>query len=268
MGIIWGLMKIPASRISSDDCRQIRIFNKLTALINLLLKRFHGSARIEIICRQQRPQWPEDSSRYDYQKLHNDFEVSSDEIVLDIGSGGYPFPLATVLVDRYFANTVHRHEKIVIDKRPFIVAGVEHLPFVDNFADFVYCSHLLEHVHDPLQACAELVRVGKRGYIETPTIGKDLLFSWKGNPHRWHVQSIDNRLIFFEYSTRQRSGVQSDAWRKRIMANYYHPLQDLYYHNSDLFNVMFSWQGGFECTVYYLNGRVEIEKLKGSSSSE
>lgn len=60
--------------------------------------------------------------------------------------------------------------------------------FRDKEFDFVYCSHVLEHVRDPAKACAELMRIGKRGFIETPTRGKDL---WLGTAavsnHRWAV---------------------------------------------------------------------------------
>ncbi|HWE39009.1 MAG TPA: methyltransferase domain-containing protein, partial [Isosphaeraceae bacterium] len=40
-------------------------------------------------------------------------------------------------------------------------------PFPDRFFDFSICSHTLEDVRDPLFVCAELIRVSKRGYIET-----------------------------------------------------------------------------------------------------
>ena len=52
------------------------------------------------------------------------------------------------------------------------------LPFRDTTFDFVYCSQVLECVKNPLAACREIMRVGKRGYIETPTLGKDTLFTW------------------------------------------------------------------------------------------
>ena len=44
-----------------------------------------------------------------------------------------------------------------------------HWPFPDKTFDFVVCSHLLEDVRDPITVCRELCRVGKAGYIETPS---------------------------------------------------------------------------------------------------
>jgi len=35
--------------------------------------------------------------------------------------------------------------------------------------DFVSCSHVLEDLRDPIRVCEEIVRVGKRGYIEVPS---------------------------------------------------------------------------------------------------
>ena len=68
---------------------------------------------------------------------------------------------------------------------------------------------------------------------------------------------IANKLIFFEYSQRQLKGVKSSAWSDLIFRPYYHPMQELFYTNQDLFNVMFSWETGFECIVYYLDGRMQ-----------
>jgi len=76
------------------------------------------------------------------------------------------------------------------------------------------------------------------------------------------VVGIFDNLVFFEYSQRQMEGVRSDAWRRAIFASYHDPMQDVYYMNPDLFNVMFSWQHAFVCTVYYLDGRCERGALR------
>ena len=39
--------------------------------------------------------------RFTYQKRYVNFSISPDDYVLDMGSGGYPFPHATVLLERY-----------------------------------------------------------------------------------------------------------------------------------------------------------------------
>jgi SAM-dependent methyltransferase len=173
-------------------------------------------------------------------------------IIVDIGSGGHPFPKATILADRFLEITNHRHDKLVRDEREFIILDIEHLPFKDKSIDYVYCSHLLEHVNSPEDACNEIIRVGKAGYIETPNIMKDMLFSWARGMHKWHTLTINNKLLFFEYNERQLEGVRSTYWRDTVLGKYYHPNQDLYYPNEDMFNTMFEWEESFEVFVYRL----------------
>jgi SAM-dependent methyltransferase len=240
----------------------MKLSRQLKVSAKEFVKHFFASRGYDLVRRTPRPQWPEETSRFEYQKLFNAFDIAPGSVVLDIGSGNYPFPLATILTDRYVETTQHRSEKLVLDERPFLLSDIEHLPFANKTIDFVYCSHVLEHVNNPVQVCSEIVRVGKRGYIETPTLAKDMLFSWAKGMHKWYIVGIAERLIFFEYSERQLEGVRYDAWRKAIFAPYHHPLQDVYYNNPDIFNVMFSWNGGFECVVYYLDGRVANASLR------
>jgi SAM-dependent methyltransferase len=79
----------------------------------------------------------------------------------------------------------------VCSQRPF--------PFPDQMFDFVVCSHVLEDVRDPLRVCAEMMRVGRAGYIETPSrIGESIL--WNGMVgaahHRWFVEAEGQTLRF------------------------------------------------------------------------
>lgn len=220
----------------------------------------------DIVRFRPRPKYPGDDDRFEYQRRFNRFDIPSGSVVLDIGAGHYPFPLATILSDLYIADSPHRTEEAVRDHRPYLVLDIHHLPFRDKSIDFIYCSHVLEHVGDPLQACSELMRVGRRGYVETPAFASDLLFSWaeKVN-HKWHIVAISNTLCFFEYTERQRGGIQSVVWDDWILGPAYHPLQDVFYGNLDLFNVMFLWNDRFECLVWELDssrGRVRTEKVE------
>jgi len=228
-------------------------FNKLIKLANALSHKMG----LSISLLKPRPVWLGEKNRFDYQQKLCEFNIQRGDIVLDIGSGGDPFPLATVITDRFIEPSHHRADILVLDNKPFFISAIENLPLKDKSVDFVYCAHVLEHVEDPITACAEITRVGKRGYIETPTLAKDFLFSWADGMHKWHLMSIANKLIFFEYGQRQLEGVKSKAWRELIAQPYYHPIQGLFYNNLDLFNVMFMWETGFECIVYYLDGRTQ-----------
>ena len=70
---------------------------------------------------------------------------------------------------------------------------VEDLPFRDHAFDFVIASHVLEHSARPERFLAELQRVARAGYIETPDA-----FMERVNPYRDHrleVTSRDGRLV-------------------------------------------------------------------------
>jgi hypothetical protein len=174
-------------------------------------------------------------------------------VILDIGSGHNPFPKATILSDRFLEITVHRRQEIVLDDRPFVILDIHHLPFRSKSLDYIYCSHVIEHTDNPEQVCAEFMRAGKAGYIETPTLMKDMLFSWaKEMSHKWFLVSFGNRLIFFEYDPRRQVGLRTKHWQKSILNPYYHPDQDIYFPNLDVFNTIFEWTDQFDVTVFRL----------------
>jgi SAM-dependent methyltransferase len=199
--------------------------------------------------RKQRPY----SGDYSYQLDHMQ-HLPERGIILDVGSGANPFPKATILSDRFLEITAHRREEICLDHRPFMIFDIHHIPFKKKSIDYVYCSHVLEHVDNPEQACAELMRVGKAGFIETPTLMRDALFSWaKELNHKWYLVQFGNRLIFFEYDERRQQGVRSTQWREAILSAEYHPNQDLFYPNQDLFSTILEWNHRFDVTVFRLD---------------
>jgi SAM-dependent methyltransferase len=186
-------------------------------------------------------------------------KVPTDGVILDIASGHNPFPRATILSDRYLEITQHRHEEIVFDQRPFVMLDIHHLPFAEKSIDYIYCSHVIEHTEDPMRACSEMMRVGKAGYIETPTLMKDSLFSWAHElGHKWHVVRMGNRLVFFEYDERRQLGVRSSYWTEAVLSEQYHPLQDLFYPNQDIFNTYIEWTDKFNVTVFYLDRSLPV----------
>lgn len=194
--------------------------------------------------------------KIDYQKRFVDFKIKSGDKVLDIGSGGEPFPYATHLVDKYPQKTQHRWNKLETEGKEFIQADIESLPFKDKAFDFSYCVHVLEHVDNPAKACGEIMRVSKRGYIETPTRMSDLLanLATKKDFHRWYVSALGKTLIFHEYSDAERRNLDFDDFYHFIHAKFPNRIQKMYRQNKDLFSNMFSWQDGFNYYVFDKQG--------------
>ena len=70
------------------------------------------------------------------------------------------------------------------------------LPFKDKEFDYVILSHVLEHVPNLLEFKNELIRIGKRGYIELPTKFYDNLVFGSDEDvlgHKWWFEFDDDR---------------------------------------------------------------------------
>jgi hypothetical protein len=195
-------------------------------------------------------------TRYSYQKNFIKHHFTDGEKVLDIGSGDNPFPLATVLADKYINPTCHRNTAFKSEGKPVYECDICNMPFSDKEFDYVVASHILEHVDNPIVACKELQRVAKSGYIESPALMKDILFSWAKGMHKWHVIAQGNTLFFFEYTERQLEGINTQAWERLIFSTIYHPLQKAFNDNQDLFNTIFEWEDWFDVVVVNKYGEI------------
>jgi SAM-dependent methyltransferase len=123
--------------------------------------------------------------RWSLRRLH--VPVSKDALVLEVGSGGNPYPRANILLDAY-EDSRERHWDPLVHDRPTILAFGEKLPFKDKVFDFVIAAHVLEHTPYPEQFLSELQRVGKAGYIETPDA-----FMERINPYKDHRLEVTLR---------------------------------------------------------------------------
>jgi SAM-dependent methyltransferase len=190
---------------------------------------------------------------YAYQQPHIAVDFRAGDRVLDVGPGGNPFPHATHLAELYLGGTSHRYEPFTRGELPVQVCDIGRLPYRNGAFDFVYCSHVLEHVTDPASACEELMRVGKRGYIETPTRMSDIMFNYTHleDHHRWHVNKIGTTLIFIPWEAAERRDTGVNEFFHMAKSKYKNPFQDLFRRHRDLFVNMLCWEGRF--TYYVLN---------------
>lgn len=139
--------------------------------------------------------------------------------VLDVGGWWRPFNLATHVLDVMPYETRHRHDALDPEhqERFHAASWIVHdaclapWPFPAKFFDFSFCSHTLEDVRDPLAVCAELIRVSKAGYIETPSREREIFSKARffglrtlvgrmpeiGFPHhRWFVEISGSHVRF------------------------------------------------------------------------
>lgn len=123
--------------------------------------------------------------------------IMPEEKVLDIGGGHKPFARADVVVDIDFHSGCHRdgsHMFIDTSRHHYVQASITDLPFPDKSFDFVICIHVLEHIDDPTRGCEELMRVARRGFLETPRKWTEF---YAGYPtHRWLVDDNNGVLTF------------------------------------------------------------------------
>lgn len=126
-------------------------------------------------------------------------KIKSSARVLDVGSGHNPHPRANVIVDKFVDNNYHRASGIkVLNKQEFVNADGENLPFRDKEFDYVICNHVLEHVDNPVKFLSELSRVGKMGYLETPSLIGEYLIPKES--HKWLILEINNEMVLVDKS--------------------------------------------------------------------
>ncbi len=135
----------------------------------------------------------------DHDLLAQKLEIPENCNILDVGGGANPFKYATVVVDRDFKEgNLHRDGSaapLQNNDLVYVTADIQDLPFIDNAFDFVICMHVLEHVDSPKKACEELMRVARRGFIETPRKWSEF---YAGHPtHQWLIDE-KNGTIYFE----------------------------------------------------------------------
>jgi hypothetical protein len=124
--------------------------------------------------------------------------ASGKQSVLEIGPGSTPFSAATEFVDWQAWPQLEGRRVHVLD------INQDPLPFADQSFDFVYCRHTLEDLYNPFLVCREMARVGRAGYVETPSPIAECSrgvdgggAAWRGyHHHRYVVWAHEGTLNF------------------------------------------------------------------------
>lgn len=137
-------------------------------------------------------------------------ELPSNSLVLDVGGAVAPFKRADYIIDilpyEEISWVQQRGEgRPRLTKDHYIqhdICSREPWPLADKQFDYVFCSHVLEDIRDPLWVCSEMIRVSKKGYIEVPSKLYEKTFNLEASGlsgachHRWLVDIFENKLRF------------------------------------------------------------------------
>ncbi len=168
--------------------------------------------------------------------------IAKDDLVLEIGSGDNPASRSDILSDKCLEYTPDREgRQIFIDRRPFVACDGQQLPFRDKSFDYIIASQMLEYVEEPDKFLKELMRVGRRGYIEVANEIREVLFDWDA---RNYVVSIDaqNKLVI-----RRKTGQGPIGKLIRKLKDPY--LGKFIVRHWPVFNYLFEWDGMINYTI-------------------
>jgi Methyltransferase domain len=168
--------------------------------------------------------------------------VSADALVLDVGAGSCPYPRSDVLLESYKA-AHHRGGASVVVDRPIVFADGMNMPFRDKAFDFVVASHILEHMTRPEEFLAELMRVGKAGYIETPNIIFERLA-----PYPQHVLELVSRRGKLLIRKKTEQGMRDYLARLQFQSEQA-DWRRLFYGKPQMFHVCHFWKDRIEYEI-------------------
>jgi len=139
-------------------------------------------------------------------------------LIIDIGAGHNPSVFASVCVEKFIDEDTHRQgEKFSSSVCIAVEADIEKLPFKKDAFDFSICSHVLEHVSDPIAAGNEISRISKAGYLEVPSKMSEYVFN--RDDHRWTCSLSDDGVVSFEQKGQDFSEKFSDLFTVFINKN-------------------------------------------------
>jgi len=209
-------------------------------MLKVLAKNVLKSLGLEIRRAEKRKNTYVTRPAWDYQSAYVLPHYKDADRVIDIGCGGAPSPLSSVLTDFFPDESIHRARPVVED-RPLIVCSAERMPIRDKFFDLSICSHVLEHVPDPASAAEEIARISRKGYLETPAYGKDVLVG-TGNQHIWQVVNENGLFHFFPYTKRQHQAHADSPLMSIWCQDEFHPWQPFFWERQDIFNAIQFWE--------------------------
>lgn len=222
---------------------------KLETLLDLLdkcgfdcevIKNIHFYPAIVLRCRKRDLYTPDRS----YQELPY-FAPTPAWKILDVGPGAIPFSLATEWID------VVERESLSIPGK--VVESISETGYSPKRFDYVYCSHVFEHLEKPFPILNELMRIGRSGYIEVPSVHSDFFFQ-NGRVHDlWNcLEGAANTLVMVQrqpgeeglYNFRPMGNLHHRITQQQVKLDVYQRrLREFFWSNQAQFNVSICWTG-------------------------
>lgn len=123
--------------------------------------------------------------------------INDDDKVLEIGPGATPHFRSDEFLEYSFDNDAERIRQsgnvgILNTDKPVHYYTGDEFPFPDKAFDYVICSHVIEHVPEPIKFIQEMTRISLKGYIEFPLASYEYLYNI---PEHLHLISCKNNKI-------------------------------------------------------------------------
>ncbi len=194
-------------------------------------------------------------------------DLPADFKILDVGGAAAPCARADYIMDYVTFEKMNRNQiwggdKLKCTKETWIehdICDRKPFPFADKFFDFVICSHVLEDIRDPIWVCSEILRVGKAGYIETPSRLYETSYGIEAKKlagavhHHWILDLFEGKIRFtFKY-----------PWVHLPWLAHHTPPQG----DARFFKIL--WEGDFGFFENYQHGGIDVlDYLTDKKNSE
>lgn len=177
--------------------------------------------------------------------------------VLEIGPGATPYFRSDVFLEMEYETEQELIAqsgyvgKLNTDKRVFTYKG-DIFPFADKEFDYIVCSHVLEHVPNADIFLKEIQRVGKKGYLEFPTMYYDYIYNFPE-----HLLFLMEKDGVINWMTKAESGISKFACVQQF---FYRTCEQGYFDTIDSFRQFF-FQGFEWFDTIRANHVSDLEKV-------
>jgi len=129
--------------------------------------------------------------------------------VLEIGPGATPYHRSDIFLEKDYDSVeelIAQSGRVGLLKtsKEVIKYKGDIFPFDDNEFDYIVCSHVLEHVDNVELFLKEVQRVGKRGYLEFPTVYYDYIYNFPE-----HTQCLFFKDDIINWMPKEESGLNN-----------------------------------------------------------